>query len=651
MGLATSTPGVLKFGVFHLDEEKNELTKFDAHIRLAPQPFRLLTLLASHHGEVVTREEIQEQLWGNNTFVDFERGMNHCIRQIRAVLGDDAGTPRYIETVPRLGYRFIAPVTHIAREFPSLQLPLEPHGEPYAPNQQSHNAPSVPPVSSGATKHRGRNLLTGVAAVALLLVWHLLLLPRWRTAHPPPQSPRPMLAVLPFDNLTGDPAQEYLSDGVTDEMIVHLGSMSPSHLGVIARTSAMSYKRSAKPLAQISHDLGVQYVLEGTVKESGPVIRITAQLVRSNDQTELWADTYDGQIDAGRILAFQQSVADRVAQSLSLVLPEVHVPQIATTNQTAYEDFLKGRYEWNKRDEDGFQQSIQDFKAAISNDPGYADAWAGLADSYDLSREYYEGRSSDEMPELGKDAAFKALTLDPTLSQARASLAFNLWRYEWKYPEAESEFRKALDLSPNNATAHHWYGMFLASRGRFDEARSQIKQARTLDPLSLIIITNDGWVSYYAHDYDAAVSSYLEALKLDGGSQTAQMKLAWAYEQKGMWQKALDARRGFYIAAGHPEIAQALSTTYTRSGYTGVLRAILAETEKSDAGPYYNDYEKARLYAETGDADKALALLERAYLRHSGWLVYVAVEPAFDKLHSNPRFALLVDRTVSAQPI
>ena len=327
MGLATSTPGVLKFGVFHLDEAKNELKKFDTHIRLAPQPFKLLKLLASHHGEIVTREVIQEQLWGYDTFVDFERGMNHCIRQIRAVLGDDAGTPRYIETVPRLGYRFIAPVTHIARVLPSAELPPE----PYPPDARNHDAPASP-VSKLPEKHRARTFLTAAAVIALLLIGHLVVLPRWRKAHPTPQPPRLMLAVLPFENLTGDPAQEYLSDGVTDEMIVHLGRMSPSHLGVIARTSAMTYKHSGKPLAQISHDLGVQYFLEGTVRESGSVVRITAQLVRSSDQTELWADTYDGEIDAGRILAFQQSVADRVAQSLSLVLPEVYVPQIATTN-------------------------------------------------------------------------------------------------------------------------------------------------------------------------------------------------------------------------------------------------------------------------------------------------------------------------------
>ena len=632
----------IAFGVFHLDAEKGELKRLGTVLRLAPQPFRLLVLLASRPGEVVAREEIQQELWGPDTFVDFERGLNHCVRQIRALLGDDAGAPSYIETIPRIGYRFVAPVTVVSPELPIAESSSQPPHE--LPQPASGNA------EPGIVKRRRLFVLAAAAAAlacaALLLAFH------WgRETRPEAAPPRIMVAVLPFENLTGDSAEDYLADGVTDEMIVHLGRVSPSRLGVIARTSAMSYKHSAKLLGQISRELGVKYLLEGTMKGSGQSIRITAQLVRSDDQTELWADTYDGQVSAERILAFQESVADRVAQSLSVLLPEVHAPHGATASQAAYEAFLKGRIEWNKRNEDGFIKSIEYFKVAVAQDPGYAEAWTGLADSYNLSREYYEGRSSDASAELGKMAAFKALTLDPNLSEAHASAAFNLWRYEWKFPEAESEFRKALDLSPNNARAHHWYGMFLASRGRFDEAGNELRQARTLDPLSLIVITNGGWVNYFARNYDAAIQSYQEALKLDSGFQTAQMKLAWAYEQKGMWPEALVARQGFYIAAGHPEIARALTDAFVRGGYPEVLRAIVAETEKTDAGPYYSDYEKAKLYAMLGDANKAMTLLRQARVRRSGWLVYVGVEPAFDRLRSNPALAQLVDQTISVHPL
>jgi TolB-like protein/DNA-binding winged helix-turn-helix (wHTH) protein/Tfp pilus assembly protein PilF len=641
--LGTHGSSVIAFGVFRLDTNNSELKRFDTVLRLSSQPFKVLVLLAARHGEVVTREEIQQELWDPETFVDFERGLNHCIRQIRAVLGDDASAPSYIETVHRIGYRFIAPVTITGSDPEGAQ------SSPETPDQLHQPASGEPEKKGNAKMWRRMFVLAGAVAILALAALSLFLHQKHEILPAAPNS-RLILAVLPFENLTGDPDQDYLSDGVTDELIVYLGRVSPSRLGVIARTSAMNYKHSGKHPAQICLELGARYLLEGTVKKSGKTIRITAQLVRPDDQTELWADDYEGEVNAEHILAFQQSVADRIVQSLSLVLPEVSTPHGATANQAAYEAFLKGRFELEKRNEEGFRKSIKYFKDALAKDPGYAEAWVGLANSYNLSREYYEGHSSDALAESGKEAAFKALVLDSNLSEAHASLAFNLWRYEWKFPEAETEFHKALDLNPNNATAHHWYGMFLASRGRFDEARNQLRQAEMLDPLSLIVITNSGWVNYYARDYDAAILYYQKALKLDNGFQTAQMKLAWAYEQKGMWQQALDARRSFFLAAGHKEIAQTLSDSYARDGYPGVLRAIIAETDKSDAGPYYSDYEKAKLYAMTGNADKAMAFLERARAHHSGWLVYLAVEPAFDKLRSNQAFARLARHTTALQP-
>jgi TolB-like protein/DNA-binding winged helix-turn-helix (wHTH) protein/Tfp pilus assembly protein PilF len=641
MSLENPISNIFSFGVFHLDAQKGELRRLGTVLRLSPQPLRLLVMLASRHGEIVTRDEIQQALWGPETFVDFERGLNHCIRQIRAVLGDDAGAPSYIETIPRIGYRFIAPVSIVSPEPEGTQSSLS-----------AIDNLRQPATNKGAdtlqTKNRRRWLFfAGFSGVVLVLV----LIAIFNLVHLKHESrlvapnPRLMLAVMPFENLTGDPNQDYLSDGVTDELIVHLCRLSPSHLGIIARTSAMSYKHSGKLPTQISSELGVKYLLEGTVKRSGKTIRITAHLVKPDDQTDLWADTYDGEIDAERILEFQQSVAKRVAQSLSLVLPEVRTPHSATASRPAFEAFLKGRHEWNKRNEEGFHKSIEYFKDALAEDSRYAEAWAGLADSYNLSREYYEGHLNNVPADSGKEAALKALALDPNLSEAHASLAFSLWHYEWNYTEAEAEFQKALNLGPNNAIAHHWYGIFLASRGRFNEARSQLHEAETLDPLSLIVITNSGWVNYYARDYDAAIRDYQEALKLDSGFQSAQMKLAWAFEQKAMWPQALDTRRKFYLTSGHPEIALKLGNAFAQSGYPGVLNTIISETEKPDAGSYYSDYERAKLYAMAGNSDKAVALLQRAYAGQSGWLVYLAVEPAFDKLRSNPGFARLVSQT------
>jgi len=640
MRLENPISTIFTFGVFHLDTQKGELKRLGTVLRLSPQPFKLLVMLVARHGEVVSRDDIQQALWGPETFVDFERGLNHCVRQIRAVLGDDAAAPSYIETVPRIGYRFVAPVSIVSPEPANANSSLDAMGS----LPQSASAKGTETFQAG-NKRRWLFFaaLPGVifvlAGMALLVFHHLK-----SESRPVNPFPRLMVAVMPFENLTGDPGQEYLSDGMTDELIVYLGRISPTRLGVIARASAMRYKHTEKHPAQISSELGVKYLLEGVVKRSGKNIRITAHLVKPDDQTDMWADTYDGEIDAERILEFQQTVATRVAQSLSILLPEVRTPHNATSSKDAYEAYLKGRYEWNKRNEVGFLKSIDYFKDALAIDPGYADAWAGLADSYNLSREYFEGLSNSVPADAGKEAALKALALDPNLSEAHASLAFSLWHYDRNFTEAEVEFHKALDLNPNNAVAHHWYAIFLASRGSFNEARNQLNMADVVDPSSLIVITNSGWVNYFARDYDSAIRYYQEALQMDSGFQPAQMKLAWAYEQKGMWPQALETRRGFYLASGHPEIALELSKAFAQAGYPGVLRTIIAETQKPDAGSYYSDYERAKLYAMVGDSDKAVALLQRAYASHSGWLVYLAVEPAFDKLRSNPDFARLVSQ-------
>jgi serine/threonine protein kinase/Tfp pilus assembly protein PilF len=482
----------------------------------------------------------------------------------------------------------------------------------------------------------------GVVAV-LATIASLSLAMRYSLRQRPVPTPTHiMVAVLPFENLTGDPEQDYISDGITDEMIVELSQLSPHQLGVIARTSAMRYKHSHEPLDRIGSELGADYLVEGTVKRFGPALRMTAELVRSKDRTQLWAGSYDGEVSGPSLLSFQESVAGQVALALPVVLPDSRMARETTARPLAYEAYLRGAYESNKRTEDSLQQAVGYFQRAISQDSRYAQAYAGLADCYNLLLEYYERRAGEDMADRAKTAAMTALKLQPDSSQSHASLAANLWHYEWKFAAAEAEFRQALELNPNNATAHHWYGLFLASRGRFEEAKKQMHLARILDPLSLIIITNVGWVDYYARDYDGAIASYREALQLDPAFQTAEMKLAWAYERKSMWGEALAARQRFYLAAGQLAIAQALAGNYARAGYPGVMRAILEETQKPDARQYYPDYEIAKLYATAGDGEKALGSLERAYAHRSGWLVYLPVEPAFDSLHTDPRFIRLI---------
>lgn len=628
-------PVTITFGVFQLDLEREELLRLGTPLRMQPQPFKLLALLASRAGEIVTREDIQKEIWGEDTFVDFERGLNHCVRQVRAVLGDDAIAPRYIETIPRRGYRFVAPARFV-----------ESGPSPGATAIQAANSEVSAPRRPG---FRDRlwiaPVVTAAALVAVICV--VLSVRFFRQPAATKETRRTMLAVLPFDNLTGDPSQDFLCDGVTDETIVHLSQLSPAKLGVIARTSVMTFKNSREPLDRVGRDLGADYQLEGTVKRDGSKVRIAAELVRSHDQSQLWAETYEGELSGASMLQFQESVASRIALSLSLMLPETHVSGYTTASPLAYEAYLRGRYEWNIRDHEGFVKAIEYFRKAIAYDPNYAQAYAGLADCYNLFLEYYERQSGDDFAALAKDAAERAIRLNPQLSDGHASRAFNLWHYQWNFAAAEAEFRKALQLNPNDATAQHWYGLFLASRGRFEEARQELHLARVLDPLSLIIVTNAGWVEYYAHDFDGAIANYQEALNLDSTFQSAQLKLAWAYEQKGMWAEAVAAREKFYAAVGQPSVAQKISSSYSASGYRGVIYAIIAETEKPEAKRNYEDYEIAKLYAFVGDRNNAFAFLERARARRSGWLVFLAIDPAFDNLHNDPRFAHMIGETVS----
>ena len=614
---------LISFGVFCVDLRKGELRKFDRAIKLQPQPFRLLLLLLSRAGELVSREEIREEVWGKDTYVDFERGLNHCIRQIRAVLGDDASTSRYIETVPKSGYRFVAPVTRSVLSG-TRQAQVMPGGD---------SLPLVAIEGAGGGRWWRIRYLLSVLLVVFLSggAATLLILPRRnRGVSSIPLASRTMIAVLPFQNLTGDPQQEYLSDGITDEMILHLSKLSPQHVGVIARTSSMNYKFQKKGVDQISRELGVGYLLEGSIKRVGPRIRVTAELIQAKDQTHVWADSYDGEVSGEKILAFQQRVSDGVARSLSVVFPAAR-PHRSTSDPAAYDAYLKGRYYWNKRTEEGFLAAVRYFNEAITRDPDFPAPYSGMADSYNLLLDYFDKGPTRQTAQLAKDGALKELSLDPDSAEAHASLAFNLWRYEWK-----------LNLDPNYANAHHWYGVFLISRNRLAEARTELDRAQALDPVSLIISTNAGWVDYVARDYDRAIAKYKDSLTLNPEFSPAYVKLTWAYEGKRMWREALDSREQFYRLTNHASVAERIEQAFRDSGYSGALRVLLTEAQKPDRKEYYGDYAVARLHAVLGDANSAIAALESASRDHNGWMVFLASDPVFDDIRSESRFQQLL---------
>ena len=433
--------GVLRFGVFQVNLAARELRKHGVRIRLPGQPFRVLSILLERPGQVVPREEMRDKLWDSETFVDYERSLNSAIRKLRAVLGDSQASSRYIETVPRLGYRFIAPVEQIPSlaEAPRARL-LEP--TPSAPTVVRPPAPRW-------------SLILGISAALLTVVVSYFMWSRMRT-RPQPSGERLMLAVLPFENLTGDPAQEYLSDGLTEEMIAQLGHLDPEHLGVIARTSVMHYKHTTEAAGQIGRELGVQYVLEGSLRREADRVRVTAQLVQMKDQTHIWSRQYDRELKS--LLVLQGEIARETADEIQLTLGRDHKLWATdrkvgpVTSYEAYDSYLKGRYFWNKRTADGFRQAAEYFQQSVAKDSNYAKAYAGLADTYALMSSWSLVPQDEYIPKA-RAAALHALQIDGSLAEAHTSLALIAENYDYDWQTAEKEYRRAIQLDPPYAAA------------------------------------------------------------------------------------------------------------------------------------------------------------------------------------------------------
>jgi TolB-like protein/DNA-binding winged helix-turn-helix (wHTH) protein/Tfp pilus assembly protein PilF len=496
---------VLRFGVFEANLSARELRKHGIRVRLAGQPFAILAMLLEKPGEVVTREEMQRRLWASDTFVDFEHSLNSAIKKLRAALSDTPDNSRYIETLPRVGYRFIAPVQEVSEKG---------HAAANAPIAADRGV-VLPEVEKSS--HRRWPILPGIAiallgAVGAYFQWSHFWLRTQQT------SERLMLAVLPFENLTGDAGQEYFSDGMTEEMIAQLGRLDPERLGVIARTSVMHYKHSQEQLDRIGRELGVQYVMEGSVRRDGDKVRISAQLIQMKDQTRLWARQYDRELSS--LLALQGEIAQEIADEIQLTLGEhkridiAHQASLPPKTSEAYDLYLKGQYFWNKRTPQGFEQAIECFQQAIAKDPNYARAYAGMADSYALLGGYTLAPQAEFMLKA-RAAALRALEIDESLPEAHTALALIVQNYDWDWQTAEKEYRRAIELNPNYATAHHWYAEHLTWLGRFDEAFRESERARQLDPLSMIIAADNGVILYSSRQYDRAIEKFRSVLAME----------------------------------------------------------------------------------------------------------------------------------------
>jgi len=626
---AAKSGPVYRFGVFEVNLAARELRKHGVRIRLPGQPFSILSALVEKPGEVVTREEIQQKLWTSDTFVDFDHSLNSAIKKLRAALGDSPENSRYIETVPRVGYRFVAPVEEVA--------PLRPSpGEARLGVGRSEPPPS---------RHAGFGLRWPVAiGIVLGLIVTAGGYMQWRNGRlrAKPVMARTMLAVLPFENLTGDAGQEYFSDGLTEEMIAQLGRLDPEHLGVIARTSVMNYKHGRKQLEQISRELGVQYVLEGSVRRDSNKVRITSQLVRAKDQTRVWSQQYDRELS--NLLALQGEIAQEIADEIQLTLGEGQQrvastlkPAWSPSSYEAYDLYLKGRYFWNKRTKDGFQQAAEYFQQAIAKDPNYARAYAGLADTFGLMSTWGKVPQNEFMPKA-RDAALKALRIDPSVAEAHTSLALVAENYDYDWQTAEREFKQAIQLDPGYGTAHQWYAECLSWQGRFEEAFAESERARQLDPLSVIIARDHGTILYFSRQYDRAIEQFRAVREMDPDFPPTGT-LIGAYVQKRQFADALAEVERLRTRVDELWYRSYLAYVFGRSGQQAQAMHALARVEH--LARYLRPEQTLPVliaYVGTDRKDEAIALLQKDYAEHSSLVITLKVEPFYDPMRSDPRF-------------
>ncbi len=637
----TSSVRAIRFGIFEVDLRAGELRKKGIRIKLQDQPFLLLVTLLKQPGEIVSREEIRRTLWPDGTFIDFDHGLGSAISRLRETLGDSAANPRFIETVPRRGFRFIAPIETISGDTLVVSETAE----------SGHDARTENASGTGNLAGSSKSLVPGRVswplhwkASSLLLFVILAFLSFWLFHRPnPPSTVIRSLAVLPLVNLSGDASQEYFSDGMTDELIAELGQIS--ELRVTSRTSAMTYKGVRKPLPQIARELNVDAVVEGTALRSDSRIRITAQLIQASADRHLWAQSYEG--DLRDTLALQSKVAREIAEQIRIKLNPAEragLKNVKVVNQEAHEDYLKGRYFWNKRTGTDLKKAVDYFSQAIEKDPNYADAYSGLADSYALMGDWEYGVvAPQEAFPKAKAAASKALALDATLSEAHTSLAFSLDLFDWDWESAGKEYRRALELNPSYATAHQWYAWHLIVLGRNSEAIAEIRKAESLDPLSLIISADMADVLLIARRYDESIEQSRKTIEMDPRFAVAYYQLGQAFAQKRMYKEAIaEFQKAIGFSGGNKTFTSGLAYAYAASGRTNQALNILNDLKQSAKNGFSNASEIAMVYVGLNDKVRAFASLEGAYKERFN--PSIIRRPCFDPLRADRRFQDLLSR-------
>src|SRR6202140_204669 len=632
----TTSKVSIRFGDFLVDLRSAELRKHGTRVKLQIQPFQVLQVLVETPGELVQREELQKRIWPADISVDFDHGLNNAVKKLRDALGDDAEKPRFIETLSKRGYRFIGTIQNDATAASPRDAAVVGSRTETTAREPNRKAFQWAPA------------LGLVVAAALALGGYFF----WRQLRPLAQPPggKITLAVLPFQNLTGDPSQEYFSDGFTEEMITVLGGLQPERLGVIARTTSMKYKHTEKAVDQIGRELGVQYVLEGSVRRDAGRTRISAQLIQVKDQTHLWADSY--QRDMRDILGIQNEVAQAIAGHIRLRLTPPEQARLAAARPVmpeAHDAYLMGRFHWYNRTREGLTTALNYFQKAVSLDPSYPLGYVGVADSY-IALAVYEHVPPAEAFPRAKEAVLKALALDDSLADAHGTLA-QVYQSERDWEGTERECKRALPLNPNYAGGHYRCSLFLSRAQRHDEALVEAKRALELDPLSPSMRTTVGQGLLYARRYNQAEQELLKALELDPNFFAALLDLSETYNAMGRFQESLaQLQKAAKLSPNDVTVQGELGYVYARMGRKSDAEKILKELVAESQRRYVSGCYLAMLYIGLDRKDEAIWWLGRAYEQKDYQLSWMSVSPVYDPIRSDPRFAALMRRADPPQP-
>jgi len=643
---------VLRFGgKFELDRGAYELRKAGRPLRLARIPMELLLLLLEHPDQLVSREQIAERIWGKDVFLDIDNGINAVVRRIRLVLEDDPEQPRFIQTVVGRGYRFIAPLQEAAPSpavFPAAEAhfpvsnrseqPVDMETDLQRPEPDSESGKTVP---SGVTIPGRSRRMIAISAVAFVFVIVALIAGRWFTRN---RGEIESIAVLPFANASGDPNMEYLSDGITESLINSLSQLP--RLKVMSGDSVFRYRGKERDAQAAGHELGVGAVLTGRIVQRGGDLWVSTELVDAHDNTHLWGEQYNRKL--ADLLSVQQEIVQQITDKLMLRLngeEQTRLTKRYTDNSEAYQLYLKGRYSWNRRPR-GLLDGIKYFEQAIEKDPNYALAYSGLADCYAALATWEGGTISPAEAMLKANAAaLKAVEFDETLAEAHASLGYIRLHYDWNWPEAEKQFKRAIELNSRYATAHHWYSHYLMTMGQTEASLVESRRALGLDPLDLIVSGHQPWHYYYAHDFGRVIELCHDKLASDPQAFWVHFELGRAYEQKRMFKEAIsELTTAATLQKDMTFAIAALGHAFAVSGQSEKAQQLLSNLKKLSNQRYVSSADIAMIYVGLGDNDHAFAWLQKAFLERSWYLVLLRVDPRLDSLRSDPRFQELVSR-------